>query len=67
MTAFIALAGMKGVGETLEGVMRSAKHPVGNFGRLTHFARSQVEDLVIGHKLEGLHPQLAREGRTLRA
>jgi alkylation response protein AidB-like acyl-CoA dehydrogenase len=65
MTAFIALAGMKGVGETLEGVMRSAKHPVGNFGRLTHFARTQVEDLVVGHKLEGLHPQLAAEGREL--
>ena len=32
MTAFIALAGMKGVGEGLESAVRSARHPVGNFG-----------------------------------
>src|SRR5205814_5450137 len=58
MTAFIALMGMKGVGEELEGILRNAKHPVGNFGRLAHFARGQWSDLVVGHELEGLHPQL---------
>src|SRR3954468_17153765 len=65
MTAFVALMGMKSVGETLEGVMRSAKHPVGNFGRLAGFARTQWDDLIVGHELTGLHPQLAAEGRTL--
>ncbi|MGB7159491.1 MAG: acyl-CoA dehydrogenase family protein [Tepidisphaeraceae bacterium] len=65
MTAFIALMGMKGVGEELEGVLRNAKHPVGNFGRLAQFARTQWGDLVIGHELEGLHPQLAAEGHLL--
>jgi alkylation response protein AidB-like acyl-CoA dehydrogenase len=65
MTAFVALMGMKGVGETLEGVMRSAKHPVGNFGRLAQFARTQWGDLVMGHELSGLHPKLASEGQML--
>jgi acyl-CoA dehydrogenase family protein 9 len=65
MTAFIALMGMKAVGEELEGVLRSAKHPVGNFGRLAKFARHQFGDLVIGHELDGLHHQLADEGRAL--
>jgi alkylation response protein AidB-like acyl-CoA dehydrogenase len=65
MTAFIALMGMKGVGESLESVLRQAKHPVGNFGRLAHFARTEFDDLVIGHALEGLHPQLGAEGREL--
>ncbi len=65
MTAFVALMGMKGVGEELETILRKAKHPVGNFGRLAKFARSRWDDIVIGHELEGLHPQLAEEGRNL--
>jgi alkylation response protein AidB-like acyl-CoA dehydrogenase len=65
MTAFISLIGMKGVGEALEGVLRSAKHPFGNFGRLTEFARAQWKDVVVGHALDGLHPLLAAEARTL--
>ena len=65
MTAFISLIGMKGVGEVLEGVLRSAKHPFGNFGRLAEFARTQWKDVVVGHALDGLHPQLAAEGHTL--
>lgn len=65
MAAFISLIGMKGVGEVLEGVLRSAKHPLSNFGRLTEFARAQWKDVVIGHGLDGLHPHLAPEGRAL--
>src|SRR4029079_1351457 len=57
--------GMKGVGESLESVLRQAKHPVGNFGRLARFARTEWDDLVVGHALEGLHPDLAGEGREL--
>ena len=65
MTAFVSLVGMKGVGEDLEQVLRMAKHPVGNFGRLAHFARGQWDDVVVGHALDGLHPKLAGEGRSL--
>jgi hypothetical protein len=65
MTAFVALMGMKGVGEDLEGVMRQFKHPVDNFGRLASFARREFRDVVIGHDFAGVHPKLAAEGQTL--
>lgn len=65
MTAFIALMGMKTVGEELESVLRNAKHPVNNFGRLTEFARTRFGDVVFGHELEGLHPQLRPEGHAV--
>jgi alkylation response protein AidB-like acyl-CoA dehydrogenase len=65
MTAFVALMGMKGVGEELESVMRKAKHPIGNFGRLSQFAGRQFKDIILGNELEGLHPKLAAEGRSL--
>ncbi len=65
MTAFVSLVGLKGVGEDLEHSLHWAKHPVGNFGRLAHFAREQFGDVVVGHKLEGLHPDLAAEGRMI--
>jgi len=65
MTAFISLVGLKGVGEDLEYVMHLAKHPVGNFGRLAQFARDELSDVVIGHTLQGLHPNLSTEGRTI--
>ena len=43
MAAFIALVGMKGVGEEFESILRATRHPIGNFGRLAKFAQSQWE------------------------
>src|SRR4029079_4449387 len=65
MTAFVALIGMKGVGEQFEQVLRMSKHPVGNFGRLATFAREQWRDVVVGHEFDGLHPELEAEGHAL--
>jgi alkylation response protein AidB-like acyl-CoA dehydrogenase len=65
MTAFVALIGMKGVGEDLDRVLRMAKHPVGNFGRLATFARGQWSDVLVGHSFTGLHPQLKAEGQEV--
>ncbi|MDB5319212.1 MAG: acyl-CoA dehydrogenase domain protein [Phycisphaerales bacterium] len=65
MTAFIALVGMKGVGEEFEQILRAGKHPIGNFGRLARFAREQWRDIVIGADISGLHEQLEVEGHTL--
>jgi alkylation response protein AidB-like acyl-CoA dehydrogenase len=65
MTAFIALMGMKAVGETLEGVLQGITHPLGNAGRLAAFARSQWTDVVRGHTVPGLRADLAPEGRAL--
>ena len=48
MAAFIALVGMKGVGEEFESVLRASRHPIGNFGRLARFAHSQWSDVVTG-------------------
>lgn len=65
MTAFVALTGMKGVGEDLEAVMKAARHPIDNFGRLAEFVQREFRDVVVGHSIDGLHPQLAGEGRML--
>ena len=65
MSAFVALAGMKGVGEEFESVLRATKHPIGNFGRLARFAREEWRDVVWGHRLDGLHPELRKESQTL--
>ncbi|HET6249989.1 MAG TPA: acyl-CoA dehydrogenase family protein [Tepidisphaeraceae bacterium] len=65
MSAFIALAGMKGVGEEFESVMRAAKHPIGNFGRLARFAGTEFHDVMWGHGFPGLHAELADEGKML--
>ena len=65
MTAFVALLGMKEVGETLEGIMRLTKHPIGNFSRLAQFAKREFGDLVIGPHARGLHSELKEEGQLL--
>jgi acyl-CoA dehydrogenase family protein 9 len=66
MTAFIALAGMKDVGEEFEQVLRAGHHPVHNFGRLARFAREQWRDVLVGaHDPAELHPKLHAEGHAL--
>jgi alkylation response protein AidB-like acyl-CoA dehydrogenase len=70
MTAFVALAGMKGVGEEFEAVLRASRHPVGNFGRLAKFARTQWTDVVTGGSASAgrnghIPAELRREGRML--
>jgi alkylation response protein AidB-like acyl-CoA dehydrogenase len=65
MTAFIALVGMKGVGEEFEQILRAGRHPIDNFGRLARFAREQWRDIVIGADVAGLHEQLEAEGHAL--
>jgi alkylation response protein AidB-like acyl-CoA dehydrogenase len=42
LRAFIALYGMRGVGEHLQGVLSAIKHPIRGFGTLWRFSRSQV-------------------------
>ncbi|MDP9174099.1 MAG: acyl-CoA dehydrogenase family protein [Planctomycetota bacterium] len=65
MSAFVALVGMKGVGDEFQNVLRAAKHPVGNFGRLATFARSQWKDIVIGAHAPAMHVELLEESETL--
>jgi alkylation response protein AidB-like acyl-CoA dehydrogenase len=42
LRAFIALVGMRGVGEHLQGVLGALRHPIRDWGKLWHFGRSQV-------------------------
>lgn len=65
MTSFVALMGMKGVGESFEEILRAARRPIENFGRLTAFARHEWRDVIIGPNCNGLHPKLAAEGQAL--
>ena len=70
MTAFIALAGMKNVGEEFEQVLRASRHPVQNFGRLARFAQTQWSDVITGSSAHAgrngdVHPQLSAEVQTL--
>lgn len=65
MTAFVALAGMKGVGDEFQSVLRAARHPVGNFGRLARFAAGQWSDVVVGAHAPKLHPDLTEQAQTL--
>jgi alkylation response protein AidB-like acyl-CoA dehydrogenase len=65
MTAFVALMGMKGVGEQFEQVLRAGRHPIGNFGRLATFAAGQWRDIVIGADCRGLRQEIEAEGNML--
>lgn len=65
MTAFVALIGMKGVGEEFEQILRAGRHPIGNFGRLARFAREQWRDIIIGADISGLHEEIEAEGHML--
>lgn len=42
LKAFIAVVGIRGVGEALRGVLSALKHPFGEIGTLWKFGRSQV-------------------------
>lgn len=42
LKAFIAVVGIRGVGEALRGVLAALKHPLGEFNTLWRFGRSQV-------------------------
>src|SRR4051812_6128347 len=71
MTSFVALVGMKGVGEEFESILRASKHPINNFGRIAKFAGSQWSDVVMGsgakpgRDTSRLHAKLHEEGRML--
>lgn len=65
MASFIALMGMKTVGEELEQTLRAVRHPVAQFHRLRSFAHHEWRDLLVGGSFDSLHPSLAAEGHTL--
>ena len=65
MTSFVALMGMKGIGEEFEEVLRASRNPIGNFGRLADFAKHEWRDLIIGPHINNLPDELIHEGNVL--
>ncbi|MEX0745443.1 MAG: acyl-CoA dehydrogenase family protein [Phycisphaeraceae bacterium] len=69
MTAFIALMGMKNVGEQFEQTLNDMRHPLNNLGRLGTFMRQEWRDVVVGHgrasAIDTLRPVLRGDGRRL--
>jgi alkylation response protein AidB-like acyl-CoA dehydrogenase len=65
MTSFVALMGMKGVGEEFEQVLKALRHPVAKWGTLSGFFGHAVSDILIGPSVKGLHAELTREGKQL--
>jgi len=65
MTSFVALMGMKGVGEQFEQTLQAVRHPINNLGNLASFARHEWQDIVVGARCVGLHSDIQKEGRML--
>jgi alkylation response protein AidB-like acyl-CoA dehydrogenase len=61
LRAFIAVVGMRGVGENLKGVLEALAHPFKDMGTLWKFGRSQVET-----RLKLTAPEIPVQSATLK-
>jgi acyl-CoA dehydrogenase family protein 9 len=70
LRAFIALVGMRGVGEHLQGVLGALRHPIKEWGTLWRFGRSQVSARLsvpdVPVRSEELRPQARELARRVR-
>src|SRR5581483_1453063 len=62
--AFIALVGMRGVGEQLLGVLGALKHPLKEWGTLWRFGRGQVAARLSVPEVPFTHPSLKTAARN---
>jgi alkylation response protein AidB-like acyl-CoA dehydrogenase len=65
LRAFIALVGMRGVGEELKGVLDAFSHPVKERGKLWSFVRDQVGVRLSSPEVPVQSPNLKREAGQL--
>ena len=65
LRAFIALVGMRGVGEHLQGVLSAIKHPFKDFGTLWKFGREQVQSWLTTPEVPVQSASLRLEAREL--
>jgi acyl-CoA dehydrogenase family member 9 len=65
LLAFIALVGMRGVGEDLQGVLGAIKHPIREWGRLWRFGRSQLSARLTAPEIPVQSSALKAEARSL--
>jgi hypothetical protein len=67
LKAFIAVVGMRGVGEHLKGVLEALKHPLSEFGTLWNFGRNQIAARFTSPEIPVQSPQLRKPARELAA
>jgi alkylation response protein AidB-like acyl-CoA dehydrogenase len=65
LRAFIALVGMRGVGEHLQGVLGALRHPIKGWGTLWRFGRSQVSARLRAPEIPMRSEQLRPAARDL--
>ncbi len=65
LLAFIALVGLRGVGEQLQGVLAGLKHPLKIWGTLWRFGRSQVSARLTVPEIPVTSPSLLEPARKL--
>ena len=65
LRAFIALVGMRAVGEGLKSIQDAAKHPVRERGTLWKFVRSQIGQRITSPEIPVRSPSLHEEARRL--
>jgi acyl-CoA dehydrogenase family member 9 len=67
LKAFIAVVGMRGVGENLKGVLAALKHPLREFGTLWSFGRSHLTARFVTPEVPVQNASLRTEARELAA
>jgi acyl-CoA dehydrogenase family member 9 len=65
LRAFVAVVGLRGVGENLKGVLTALKHPFSKFGALLRFGQSQMAARFTLPTIPVQSPELRREAREL--
>jgi acyl-CoA dehydrogenase family member 9 len=65
LRAFVAVVGLRGVGENLKGVLTALKHPFAKFGALLRFGQSQMAARFTLPTIPVQSPELRREAREL--
>jgi acyl-CoA dehydrogenase family protein 9 len=65
LKAFIAVVGMREVGEHLKGVLGALKNPIKEFGALWRFGQSQLASRFVNPVVPARHPSLRREAKEL--
>jgi len=67
LKAFIAVVGMRGVGEHLKDVLEALKHPLKGFGTLWSFGRDRLAARFSSPEVPVLNAQLRKEADALSA
>src|SRR5262249_34346127 len=67
LKAFIAVVGLRGVGEALKGVLGALRNPLKEMGTLWHFGKNQLAQRLSRPEVPVHNPSLKREAKELGA